>query len=448
MLSGESKPVQLSIGDALPAGAVNGTSRLLVKSSKSYNESTYAKIVELVENASERKAPTEKLISRIARWYTPLVVFIALIIAVIPSLIFGNPEIWIYRALVSLVISCPCALLLSVPLGYFGGIGLSSKHGILVKGADYLERLASVKYAAFDKTGTISKGKFEIQSIEPAPGFDRDRIASYAASLEIDSTHPIASAISNASEQILKVDDLKEHKGSGMEGRIQGVSILLGSRRFLENQEVKMPALTNEIFTEVCIAIDGSYSGRFLLGDSLRPELDGFLSELRKLGIHKLSLFSGDRDEVVKSASEKLGFDEYGSELLPEDKVERVEGLIQQGSTIFMGDGLNDAPVLAVSDVGIAMGSTDAALEAADMVLIHENPRDLIKAIKIARITKRTVFTNIVFALSVKSLVLVLGSLGLAEMWGAVIADVGVALLAVLYSLKVLYTQVSSSTSP
>ncbi|MFW5650744.1 MAG: heavy metal translocating P-type ATPase [Acetivibrio ethanolgignens] len=450
-LTGESVPRKVAPGDNVLSGCLNGEEPLTLRVTTRYENSTVARVLDLVENASARKAPTENFITRFARVYTPIVVFLALALAILPPVISGSFDFipWIYKACGFLVASCPCALVISVPLGFFGGIGSASRHGIIIKGSNYLELLNDVGYAVFDKTGTLTKGTFTLTRTVPAEGFTADEILALAASLEALSTHPIAQSIEAAytgSQPLYEVSDYREIAGYGVEGRCDGKVLFLGSRRLLENNGINVTfSLEKTPGSVVYLSIDNSYAGYFLISDELKADTKTAIEELKSLGIHTLML-TGDTKETARLIAEEIGIDTVYSELLPADKVAKVEDLIHKQTgkgkekLLFVGDGINDAPVLARADIGIAMGGigSDAAVEAADIVLMTDEPSKLKTAITIAQKTRKIVTENIVFSLSVKILVLLFLAIGLGNMWLAVFADVGVALIAILNSLRVL----------
>lgn len=438
-LTGESVPRTVSLNQPVLSGFINQESLLTIKVTKNFATSTVNKILELVENASSQKAPAEQFITKFARYYTPIVVVAAVLLAIVPPLFIGDFSQWLYRALTFLVISCPCALVISVPLSFFGGIGGASKVGILIKGGNYLEVLAKAEVAVFDKTGTLTKGAFALQKIN-SPLADDDFLF-YAASLEQHSNHPIAKAIRAQNKKPLaKIDDIVEKAGYGITARLQKETILFGNEKLLRGQGIDVPQ-NNEIGTVLYLAIDGQYQGYVVIADSLKPDSKQALADLTKLGIKKNVLLTGDNEKIGQAIGQELGVSDVHSNLLPVDKVTEIEKIMTSGEkTIFVGDGMNDAPVLMRADVGIAMGGlgSDAAIEAADVVIMDDSPSKIPVAIAIARKTMRIVKQNITFALAVKLIVLVLGALGLATMYAAVFADVGVTILAVLNALRAL----------
>ncbi|HHU92441.1 MAG TPA: cadmium-translocating P-type ATPase [Halanaerobiaceae bacterium] len=448
-LTGEAIPRSLETGDEILSGMVNKDGLVTVKVSKSYGESTVAKILELVENSAARKAPTEEFISKFARYYTPIVVFAALAIAVFPPLFIPGALFvdWFYRALIFLVISCPCALVVSIPLGFFAGIGRASREGILVKGGNYLEALNEVAGVVFDKTGTLTKGVFAVEEIKVYNGFSEKEILEMAALAESHSTHPIATAILAAYEPVPardKIESYQELPGLGIRFVYEAREVLVGNDKLLREYEISdgVQAYTGK-GTVVYVVVDKVFAGYISLTDLVREDVPLTIRTLRELGIREVLMLTGDRQAVAEELASNLELDAYYADLLPEDKVEIVEKLLQnkgKGKLLFVGDGINDAPVLARADIGIAMGGvgSDAAIEAADLVLMTDEPSRLVRAIKIAALTRRIVWQNIILALGVKGIVLLLGAMGLATMWLAVFADVGVTILAVLNSLRIL----------
>lgn len=405
----------------------------------------------LVQNASSRKAPTEKFITKFARYYTPVVVFGALALAFIPPLVISGASFgdWIYRALVFLVVSCPCALVISIPLGFFGGIGGASKRGILVKGANYLEALNHVATVAFDKTGTLTKGVFEVTAINPQSGFSAAELLAYAACAESCSNHPIAVSIMNAYDTEVdpsRIDNYKELAGLGITVQIDGKEVLTGNARLMVSRNIQYHEIES-VGTVVHIAMDSKYVGSIVISDEVKEDAAHAINELKKLGVSQTILLTGDLKSVGEKIGAQLGVDTVFSELLPADKVEKLEALAakntHRGKIVFVGDGINDAPVLARADIGIAMGGlgSDAAIEAADIVIMTDEPAKIATAIKIARRTRTIVLQNIVFALGVKAIFLVLGATGVASMWEAVFADMGVAILAILNASRVMNTK-------
>lgn len=448
-LTGETKPSFVKEGDKVLSGTICKNSTLEVRVEKEYGESTVAKILEMVENASEKKAPAENFITQFSKIYTPLVVFGALLLATIPPLFFGGDFTdWLYRALVFLVISCPCALVISIPLSFFGGIGAASRAGVLVKGSNYLEALTHVKTFVFDKTGTLTKGKFAVTKVLPNEGVSETELVFLAACCEQFSPHPIARSIVDYYDGELKkgdVSDSQELVGLGVSANHDGKTIYCGNAKLMKKvlPETKLPE--SEIGTQVYVAYDGKYVGSLEVADVIKEDSKEAVSDLRAAGVQKIVMLTGDARKVGEGVAHELGLDDVKTELLPQDKLEEVEKLKTeldgQDKLAFVGDGLNDTPVLAQSDVGIAMGAlgSDAAVEAADVVLMSDEPSAIVRVMKIARRTKRIVWENISFALGVKAVCLLLGALGIAGMWQAVFADVGVTVIAVLNSLRVLY---------
>ena len=445
-LTGESVPRRVSAGDDVISGCVNGEGILKVKVAKKYEDSTVAKILELVENASSKKARLENFITRFARVYTPIVTVSALLLAVIPPLLFGYSFAdWIERACIFLIVSCPCALVISVPLGFFGGIGAASKIGVLVKGSSYLEAVSEVKTIVFDKTGTLTKGEFKVSRVLPntAAGFSSEELLRLAAHAESLSNHPIAKSIANAyggKIETEKVSLAKETAGRGVAVNYDGKNISAGNCLLLDELGVEYNS-SEDAGTVVHVACDGTYAGCIVISDEIKNGVREALSEMRSAGIRKLVMLSGDRVEAAESVAGTLGIDEFRAQLLPVDKVSEVEKLISEeknGKVAFVGDGINDAPVLMRADVGIAMGSlgSDAAIEAADVVLMDDDIRKISSIIRISRKTMAIVRENITFALAVKFLVLILGAIGVANMWEAVFGDVGVTVLAIFNSMR------------
>ncbi|MFK4321159.1 Cd2+/Zn2+-exporting ATPase [Bacillus sp. RC145] len=447
-LTGESVPREVEVGNDVLSGFVNQNGVLIVEVTKEFGESTVSKILDLVQNASSKKAPTENFITKFARYYTPVVVITAAIMAFIPPLILEGATFsdWIYRALVFLVISCPCALVVSIPLGFFGGIGGASKSGILVKGSNYLEALNDVKYIVFDKTGTLTKGVFKVTKMEPSEGITAEKLLEYGAFAEVYSNHPIAQSIRNAYGKSIDenaIEDYSEISGHGTVVKVQGKEIFAGNAKLMskENITFKQP---NTVGTLVHVAVDGKYAGYIVISDEVKEDSKQAIQKLKELGIKKTVMLTGDAKSVGEAVGKELGLDEVHAELLPHQKVEEIEKIdaAKRGKEkiAFVGDGINDTPVLARADVGIAMGGlgSDAAIEAADIVIMTDEPSKIVTAVKIAKRTRSIVWQNIIFALGVKGLVLLLGAFGIATMWEAVFSDVGVTLLAVLNAMRVL----------
>ena len=450
-LTGESVPRAVREGDEILSGMVNLSGLLKVEVTKELSESTISRVLELVENASARKAKTEKFITRFAHYYTPVVVALAAMVAVIPPLMLGEPfSKWVYRALVLLVISCPCGLVLSIPLGYFGGIGRAAKDGILVKGSNFLDALSRATIVGFDKTGTLTKGVFKVTRIETRNGFDDDEVLEFAAIAETHSSHPIARAIKEAfANNGRKIDEskIKEYEeiaGHGVRAKVDGFEIMVGNDRLLHKYDVEHDTCDVQ-GTVVHVAVNGSYAGYIVISDEVKEDAASAVRELKQLGVKKVVMVTGDSRTVAAEIAEQIGLDEFYAELLPEDKVRVVEELEKakkpDDKIVFVGDGINDAPVLARADVGVAMGAlgSDAAVETADVVIMDDKPSKLPRGIKTARKTHRIVWQNIILALGVKLVFIGLGVLGEATMWEAVFADVGVALIAVFNAMRILH---------
>ncbi len=447
-LTGESKDFQVESGDEVLSGSINKENLIKIRVTKLFEDSTVAKILDLVENSSANKAPTENFITKFARYYTPTVVFIALAVAIIPPLTFSNDGFydWIYRALIFLVISCPCALVISIPLGFFGGIGNASKHGILVKGANYLEALNQVESIVLDKTGTLTKGNFKVTKINSVTDLSESELLEIAAYVENYSNHPIALSIKNAFNQTIiekNISDYQEISGQGIKAKINNDIILAGNALLMKENNVAFKE-SDTYSTIIYLSKNNEYLGYIEVGDELKEDSISAISKLKDLGIKNIVMLSGDSKNVVENVARKLGIDQYFAKLLPQDKVRIFEELEQNKSDkkkiIFVGDGINDAPVLARADIGIAMGGigSDAAIESADVIIMNDEISKIATAIKIANKTKRIVVQNIVLALSIKIGVLILGVFGLASIWQAVIADVGVAIIAIFNAMRVL----------
>lgn len=443
-LTGESLPRDIETGEKVISGSVNLTGVITVKTESLYAESTVAKILDLVENSSAKKAKTENFITRFAKYYTPCVVAAALVLAFVPPLISGNFGEWIQRALIFLVVSCPCALVISVPLSFFGGIGGASKRGILVKGSNYMETLSKIGTVVFDKTGTLTKGSFKVTAVHPEK-LSEDELLDVAAAAESYSNHPIAESIIAAHKGHIdqsRIGEVKEHAGMGIEAVIDGRDIFAGNGKLMDMAGAKWHNCHIE-GTVIHISEGSCYLGHIVISDEIKPDSKEALKELKHLGIEKTVMLTGDRKEIAESVGATLGLDEVHAELLPDGKVKAVESLIKEGRPLaFVGDGINDAPVLARADLGVAMGAmgSDAAIEAADLVLMDDKPSKLPEAIKIARKTMRIVWQNIVFSLIVKAAVLILAALGFANMWLAIFADVGVTVLAILNAMRAMKT--------
>ena len=453
-LTGESLPRDAKAGDEVISGCINMTGLLKIRTPKEFGESTVSKILELVENSSSRKSKSENFISKFAKYYTPAVCYGALALAFIPPivlLIMGKPAMWgdwIYRALTFLVISCPCALVISIPLSFFAGIGGASNQGILVKGSNYLETLAQTKYVVFDKTGTMTQGVFEVSGIHHNEMPD-EKLLEYAALAECSSSHPISKSLQKAYGKPIdrnRVTDIEEISGNGVIAKVDGISVAAGNTKLMNRLGIAYQDC-HHVGTVVHMAIDGKYAGHILISDIIKPHAKEAIAELKKAGISKTVMLTGDSKRVADQVAEELGIQEVYSELLPADKVSRVEELLNQKSEkdklAFVGDGINDAPVLSRADIGIAMGAlgSDAAIEAADIVLMDDDPLKISKAIKIARKCIRIVYENIYFAIGIKVLCLILGALGIANMWMAIFADVGVMIIAVLNAIRTLFVK-------
>ena len=453
-LTGESLPRDAKAGDEVISGCINMTGLLKIRTTKEFGESTVSKILELVENSSSRKSKSENFISKFAKYYTPAVCYGALALAFIPPivlLIMGKPAMWgdwIYRALTFLVISCPCALVISIPLSFFAGIGGASNQGILVKGSNYLETLAQTKYVVFDKTGTMTQGVFEVSGIHHNEMPD-EKLLEYAALAECSSSHPISKSLQKAYGKPIdrnRVTEIEENNGKGVIAKDDGISVAAVKTKLMNRLGIAYQDC-HHVGTVVHMAIDGKYAGHILISDIIKPHAKEAIAELKKAGISKTVMLTGDSKRVADQVAEELGIQEVYSELLPADKVSRVEELLNQKSEkaklAFVGDGINDAPVLSRADIGIAMGAlgSDAAIEAADIVLMDDDPLKISKAIKIARKCIRIVYENIYFAIGIKILCLILGALGIANMWVAIFADVGVMILAVLNAIRTLFVK-------
>jgi len=450
-LTGESVPREVKEGDEILSGFINKNGVLKVKVTKEFEESTVSKILNLVENAAGKKAAAEKFITKFAKYYTPAVVGIAAALAIAPPLLIHEATFsqWLYRSLVFLVISCPCALVISIPLGFFGGIGSASRNGVLVKGGNYLEALNSLHTVVFDKTGTLTKGIFEVAGVYPQNGFSKDELLKYAAMSEEYSTHPIADSIKKAYGKKVdrsNIDSYEEISGMGIKAKIKGIDIYAGNAKLMNLLNVKYKE-EDYIGTTVHIAVGGKYAGVLVISDELKEDAKETVEDLRKMGVKKISMLTGDSENVAKKVGSILNLDKVYAELLPHEKFEKLELLEKEkppkGKLLFVGDGINDAPVLARADIGAAMGGlgSDAAIEAADIVLMTDEPSKLITAIKIAQKTRRIVWQNIIFAFGIKFAVLLLGAGGIASMWEAVFADVGVALLAVVNAMRIIRPQ-------
>jgi cadmium-exporting ATPase len=443
-LTGESMPRDVEPGMEVISGCINQTGILTIQTTKKYGESTVAKILDLVENASDKKGKTENFISRFARYYTPIVVFAAIALAILPPFVTGQPfSVWIYRALTFLVISCPCALVISIPLSFFGGIGGASKIGVLVKGSNYLESLAHTEVVVFDKTGTLTKGSFAVSQIK-AIDMKEEQLLELAAYAEDYSNHPISQSIQKAYGKKIdnrRISDVQEIAGHGVRAVIDGKTVLAGNAKLMNRENIAYTP-SDAIGTVIYLACNGKYAGYIVIEDEVKADAPAAIRALKEVGVRKTVMLTGDADAVGKKVAQKLGLDQAYTELLPADKVDRVEAMLKQtsekGKLVFVGDGINDAPVLARADVGIAMGGlgSDAAIEAADVVLMTDEPSKISAVVRIARKTIRIANENIVFALGVKLLVLILGATGYANMWAAVFADVGVSVIAILNAIR------------
>ena len=453
-LTGESLPRNAKVGDEVISGCINMTGLLKIRTTKEFGESTVSKILELVENSSSRKSKSENFISKFAKYYTPAVCYGALALAIIPPivlLIMGKPAMWgdwIYRALTFLVISCPCALVISIPLSFFAGIGGASNQGVLVKGSNYLETLAQTKYVVFDKTGTMTQGVFEVSGIHHNEMAD-EKLIEYAALAECSSSHPISKSLQKAYGKPIdrnRVTDIEEISGNGVIAKVDGVSIAAGNAKLMKRLGISYQEC-HHVGTVVHMAVDGKYAGHILISDIVKPHAKEAIAELKKAGITKTVMLTCDSKRVADQVAADLGIQEVYSELLPADKVSKVEELLskktEKEKLAFVGDGINDAPVLSRADIGIAMGAlgSDAAIEAADIVLMDDDPLKISKAIKIARKCIRIVYENIYFAIGIKVLCLILGALGIANMWMAIFADVGVMIIAVLNAIRTLFVK-------
>ena len=454
-LTGESLPREVAPGDEVISGCINMTGVLKIRTTKEFGESTVSKILDLVENSSSKKSRSEHFISKFARYYTPAVCYGALALAVLPPLVrmfamglapeWGN---WIYRALTFLVISCPCALVISIPLSFFAGIGGASRDGILVKGSNYLETLAQTKYVVFDKTGTMTQGVFEVSGVHHNE-MEEARLLEYAALAESASSHPISKSLQKAYGKAIdrsRVTDIEEISGNGVTAKVDGIPVAAGNAKLMERLGIAYKEC-HHVGTVVHMAVNGAYAGHILISDLLKPNAKEAITSLKRAGIEKTVMLTGDAKKVADQVAKELGIGEVYSELLPADKVSKVEELLKEKNAkaklVFVGDGINDAPVLSRADIGIAMGSlgSDAAIEAADVVLMDDDPLKISKAIRIARKCMRIVYENIYFAIGIKALCLILGALGIANMWLAIFADVGVMVLAVLNAIRVLFVK-------
>ena len=446
-LTGESVPRGVEVGDQVLSGCINLNGVIKVKVTKEYGESTVSKILDLVENASSKKAKSENFITKFAAYYTPIVVIIAIILAIVPPLIIegANFQDWLYRALSFLVVSCPCALVISIPLSFFGGIGGASKMGVLVKGSNYLEALSNAEIMVFDKTGTLTEGVFEVQNVEPI-GISKEELLKIAAYAEYYSNHPISKSIKKAYNKEIdekEIIDSQEISGMGIAAKIGGQNVLAGNEKLMNEKGIEYEKCTH-IGSVVYVAIDGKYVGHIVIADKIKEDAKRTIEELKKNNIKQTVMLTGDRKNIGEAVAKEIGIDTVYTELLPDGKVEKVEKLLktksQKGKLAFVGDGINDAPVLAMADIGIAMGGlgADSAIEAADIVIMTDQPSKIISAMKLSKKTMRIVKENIIFAIAVKVLVLILTAFGLSSMWQAVFADVGISIIAILNALRAL----------
>lgn len=443
-LTGESKPDTIAKGEKVFAGSINLDGVIEIKTTKEFKDSSIARILDMVQNATARKSKTELFIRKFAKIYTPIVVFLAIALTFLPyffvdDYVFSD---WLYRALIFLVISCPCALVISIPLGYFGGLGAASKNGILFKGASYLDEMTKVNTVVMDKTGTVTKGVFKIKEIK-AIGWKEPEFMKYLMAMEEQSTHPIAKAIMDykADGEDFQASEVSEVAGKGLKGTVNGKTVLVGNKSLMISNNIEVPSETDNIVESiVMVSIEGKFAGYVIIADELKDDAHEAIKQIRESGISKIIMLSGDKDSITQQVAKEMGIDTAKGGLLPEDKLNEVEKLMSRndGRVAFIGDGINDAPVLAVSDVGIAMGGlgSDVAIETADVIIQTDQPSKIAKAIKIGRSTRRIVYQNIALAFGVKAVVLVLGAGGLATMWEAVFADVGVALLAILNAVR------------
>ena len=445
-LTGEAVPRNVKVGDEVLSGCINNSGILKVKVTKEFGESTVSKILDLVENASSRKSSSENFISKFAKYYTPIVVIIALFLAVLPPLILKDSfNTWIYRALSFLVVSCPCALVVSIPLSFFGGIGASSRIGVLVKGSNYLEALSKTEIIVCDKTGTLTEGEFKVQNIN-AIGISDEELLKHASYAENFSNHPISISIKNEYSKKIdakKVTETKEIPGKGVYAKVENKDVLVGNEKLLKQYKIKHEVV-NELGTIIYVAVDNEFKGTITISDKIKEDSYKAIKLFRENNVKKIVMLTGDKDSISKEVSNELNLDEYHSELLPQDKVKIVEELMKEksesGKLLFVGDGINDAPVLALSDIGVSMGGlgSDAAIEASDVVIMTDEPSKIAESINISRKTMRIVKQNIIFAITVKISVLLLSALGIATMWSAVFADVGVSVIAILNAFRIL----------
>ena len=446
-LTGESVPREVQEGEQVLSGCINLSGVIKVEVTKEYGESTVSKILDLVENASSKKTKSENFITKFAEYYTPIVVIIAIILAVVPPLVIEGADFqdWLYRALSFLVVSCPCALVISIPLSFFGGIGGASKMGVLVKGSNYLEALSNAEIMVFDKTGTLTEGVFEVQNIEPI-GISKEELLKIAAYAEFYSNHPISKSIKKAYKKTIdekQIVDSQEISGKGIAAKIGNQNVLAGNEKLMNEKGIEYEKCTH-IGSVVYVAIDGKYVGHIVIADKIKEDAKRTIEELKKNNIKQTVMLTGDRKNIGEAVAKEIGIDKVYTELLPDGKVEKIEKLLktksQKGKLAFVGDGINDAPVLAMADIGIAMGGlgADSAIEAADIVIMTDQPSKIISAMKLSKKTMRIVKENIIFAIAVKVLVLILTAFGLSSMWQAVFADVGVSIIAILNALRAL----------
>lgn len=444
-LTGESIPREVNVGDSVLSGFVNGSGLITVKATSEFSNSTASKIINMLENSNEKKTKAEKFITRFSKIYTPIVVLLAVLLVLIPILLGGNFNEWFYKALVFLVTACPCALVISVPLGFFCGVGRASREGILIKSSDGLDSLNKLETIIFDKTGTITEGKFEVRDIV-SNGVSKEELLKYAAYLEYYSNHPIALSIVKAYNDKIDESEIKDYKelsGQGVKGLVFSKKLMIGSENLFSKEGIVVPKV-KAFGTVVYVICDGKYIGYLVIGDKIKESANNLVNNLKKVGINRTVMLSGDNKNIVCEVANKVNIDEYYAELLPIDKVEKLKEIKKTTFTAFVGDGINDAPVIKEADLGISMGSigSDAAIEASDVVLMHDNLSKIVVAIKIAKVTQSIVKFNILFALGFKLLMLVLATFGFASIWMAVFADVGVTLLAVLNSLRIMKIQI------
>ena len=448
VITGESLPKEVDINSEVYSGSINITGVILIKVTKEFGESTVAKILKLVKEANEQKAQTEKFITRFARYYTPIVVMIALLLAIVPPLFMGQDfSSWVYRAAIFLVVSCPCALVISIPLGYFGGIGAASSKGILVKGGNYLEELKNLSSVVLDKTGTLTKGVFKVTNITNIDEISKDQVLETAAYIEYFSNHPIAISITNEYGKKIdenRVEDIVEIAGKGLKARFDGREVAVGNEKLMEQENVTIVTRNNSIGTKIYIAVNNNLIGIINIADELKEDSIKAIKKLRKIGVKDIVMLTGDHQDVAKDIATKVGIDKYYSDLLPHEKANRLEEIMKNlnknEKVAFVGDGINDAPVLARANVGIAMGGvgSDAAIEAADVVLMSDELSSISTAINISRHTNKIVWQNIIFSLGIKIIIMILATFNLANMWMAIFADVGVAVIAILNSIRAL----------